>query len=281
MMTLGVFLGPIRDFSVNILLLFGMVLLYQISRYRPKQKGWFKNIIVGIIVGFIGVLTMTFPFTLLPGLFFDARSVLFLISGYFFGPVVTFFGAAIGVTYRIFIGGGGVYAGVGTIIATSLVGISWDRIEARLPKTWPVAFNFYLMGFIAHIVTILCQLLIVPFSNALEAIRVIAIPFLVFYPIATLVLALSINNNKKRLLADEAILSQKLLLQSSIDAAQNIEIYALDTNYKYLTFNQYHSYSMHTYYGKFPSIGDDFLLFVDEDAFRKRLKPGKILRIAL
>jgi diguanylate cyclase (GGDEF)-like protein len=100
----------------------------------------------------------------------------------------------------------------------------------------------------------------------------IAIPFLVFFPIATAIVALSLENNRMRLLAQQTILQQKLLLQTSVDSAQTIEVYSLDRNYRYLTFNKYHSDSMFNYYGVHPSVGDDFLDYVTNDAFRNRLK---------
>lgn len=264
--------GVILDFSANLLLLFGTILLYQISRFKPKQKGWIKNGVVGVIIGLIGMMTMMFPFTMETGLIFDARSVLFTVSGYFFGPIVTMIGAIIAMAYRLSIGGGGMYAGLATITATSLIGIAWTKIELKLPRNWPTFFNLYLLGFIAHIATLLCQMLIIPSSNIIPAIRNVAIPFLVFYPLAVVILGLSIENHKKRLQAEESILRQKLLLQSSIDSAEQIEIYALDLNYNYLSFNKFHADSMTRYYGKTPSIGDNFLSFVVEDSFRKRLK---------
>jgi len=260
------------DFSANLLLLFGTILLYQISKFRPKQKGWIKNGVVGVFVGMIGVMSMLFPFTFETGLIFDARSVLFTVSGYFFGPLVTFVGALIAMSYRLYLGGGGVYAGIATIAITSLSGIAWTKIEPKLPQSWPKFFNFYLLGFIAHILTILCQLLIIPFTSVIPAIRNIAIPFLVVYPIAVVILALSIENHKQRLLGEATILHQKLLLQSSIDSAEQIEIYALDRDFNYLSFNKFHADSMMRYYGKKPEIGDNFLSFVTEDSFRKRLK---------
>ena len=271
-MIFSINVATLRDFMINILLLFGMVLLYQVSRFQPRQKGWFKNIIVGLFVGLIGVLTMMFPFKFNEGLFFDARSVLYLISGYFFGPIVTIIGAAIGLGYRIYVGGGGVYAGVATIFVTSLIGISWKYVQTRLPKSWSNAFNFYLMGFIGHIAAITCQLLIVPFSNAIPAIRLIAVPFLVFYPIATLILALSINNHINRLLADESIKQQKLLLQSSIDSAQNIQVFALDKSMRYLTFNESHAQSIQAFVGRRPTIGQGFLDNMPINDFSKRLR---------
>jgi len=262
----------VRDFTINILLLFGLVFLYQISRFRPQQKGWVKNSIVGLAVGGFAILIMSFPFTFQAGLIFDARSVLFVISGYFFGPIVTIIGSLIGAAYRISIGGNGVYAGVATILATSLIGVIWAPLERKLPVVWPQVFKFYLMGFLAHIVTLICQLLIFPISNAIDALRTIAIPFLVVYPIATMIIAISIDNHKKRLLADMAIRAQKLLLQSSIDSASEMEIYALDTEYNYLTFNRFHEESMTRYYGRSPNSGDNFFAFVSHEAFRLRLK---------
>lgn len=272
-MNTGDFFALVRGFTVNILLLFGTVLVYQVARFTSNQKGLWKNAIIGLLVGLIGVLIMTFPFQFETGLIFDARSVLYLISGYFFGPIVTFVGALAGIAYRIFaVGGGGAYAGVATIAVSSLLGLGWHLIERFIPTSWPRLFKFYLLGFVGHILVVLCQFLIIPASMVLPIIRMIAIPFLIFFPLATAIIALSLENNLARLLAQETILQQKLLLQSSVDSAQTIEIYALDKKYNYLTFNKFHADSMYNYYGTRPSVGDYFLNFVTDEAFRNRLQ---------
>ena len=56
-----------------------------------------------------------------------------------------------------------------------------------------------------------------------------------------MILALSINNQKERIQAGVLINKQKLLLQSSLDSTDDIEIFALDTKYQYVIT----SYSIH------------------------------------
>jgi hypothetical protein len=212
------FLALVRGFTLNILLLFGTVLIYQVSRFTNSQKGLMRNVIIGLFVGFIGVLIMTFPFEFEAGLIFDARSVLYLVSGYFFGPIVTFVSAIAGIAYRIFVvGGGGMYAGVATIAISSC--LDWLGTRSKSSSFVMAAFLQVLhFGFRRPYLVVMCQFLIFLPRMSCRSIRMIAIRSC-FFPIATAIVALSLENNRP-FVGQETILQQKLLLQSSVDTPQ-------------------------------------------------------------
>ncbi|MBU0997427.1 MAG: diguanylate cyclase [Firmicutes bacterium] len=254
----------------NSVLLFALVFVYGATNFKPKEKLLNKKILLGLIIGGFSVLIMLNPWTSAPGLIFDTRSVLLSVTGMFFGWGTTLISVVISMVYRIIVGGAGVYAGVLTIITTASVGLSWKHIR-KLIRKLPRWLEYYLFGVIVHIVTLLCQLAI-PWPGAFDVIASIALPFLGLFPIVTMVLAISIDNQIDRLSAHEELINSKLLLESSIDSAVSMEIYALDRKLNYLVFNQYHQLSMEKYYNLQISIGHSFLDMIEDDEMRYRLE---------
>ncbi|MYL85455.1 hypothetical protein GTA51_20490, partial [Desulfovibrio aerotolerans] len=77
-----------------------------IGEAKPRQG------LVGILLGAVGLVVMSTPFTLMQGVVFDTRSVLIGISGLFFGVVPTAITVAITAAYRLHQGGSGAWTGV-------------------------------------------------------------------------------------------------------------------------------------------------------------------------
>jgi diguanylate cyclase (GGDEF)-like protein len=259
------------DLVNNAILLFGLALIYAATDYRQnKQKQW-RAVILGVIIGIISILIMRNSWLYLQGLFFDTRSVLLVVTGLFFGPITTFFAAIIALAYRISQGGSGVYSGILTIITTASLGLLWPRIRKILPPMSKWLEHLFL-GFIAHIVTLLCFLAIQPWSTALDVIQITTIPYLTLYPVVTMLLAQIVYLQKERLLSQERVKQQQLLLQASIDSTKAMEVFAVDKNYNYLSFNEYHEHSMKLYYNVKIEKGKNFLEYITIPTMKDRIK---------
>jgi diguanylate cyclase (GGDEF)-like protein len=260
------------DLVSNIILLFALAFMYELTDVKPKATGWGKRFFLGLLIGAYCVFIMMNPFELSEGLIFDTRSVLISITGAFFSIYTTVIASLIAVAYRIYVGGEGVVAGTLSIILPALIGIFWRRLKVakHFPKMGKF-MEFYLFGLLVHVVVVLCQLAI-PWPKAFEVISGIWIPFLLFFPIATAVLGLAIQHQNNRLDAENTIKQQKILLQSSIDSPKAMEIYAVDKNYKYLTFNRFHQTEMFKYYGVEVKEGMNFLTCIENEVFRCKLK---------
>jgi diguanylate cyclase (GGDEF)-like protein len=258
----------INDFVRNSILLFGLGFIYAATNYRRSPKNLFKNIVLGFVLGGIAVLVMRLPWKLSEGVFFDTRNILFTAIGLFFGLTATLISALIGIIYRISLGGAGVYAGVSTIVISSILGLSWFKIRQLLPNmiSW---IEYYVLGIISCILTILCFLFI---PDPLSIISQIIIPMLVIFPFVMMILAKTITNQKERLESEVMNQEQKLLLQASIDSTKTMEIFALDKNMNYISFNQYHAYVMNKYFGI--SIKSDHQIFkhIKNDQMQQRMK---------
>ncbi len=259
------------DLINNAILLFALGLIYTATNYKENKQQRWRPIILGIIIGIISILVMRNSWLFFQGLFFDTRSVLFVVTGLFFGPITTGVSALIGLIYRINIGGPGVYSGVLTILVSSGFGLLWSHLRHKLPpmKQW---IEFLILGIIVHILTLICFLAIQPFSTALIVIQKTILPYLTLYPFVTMLLAQVVRYQKERLYAQEKIKNQQLLLQASIDSTKAMEVFAVDHHYKYLSFNEYHERSMMQYYGVQIEKGHNFLDYVMNPRMKDRIK---------
>ncbi|MBN2300555.1 MAG: diguanylate cyclase [Acholeplasmataceae bacterium] len=273
----------ISDLVQNIILLFALVFIYAATNINPNSSKIRLKIIIGTIIGGFTILLMLNPWEINSGLIFDTRSVLLGVSGLFFGPIATFIAAMIAIIYRLSIGGVGVYAGVSTILFTSLIGVFWYKIRKPISKMLPF-IEYYIFGLVLHIVTLACFLLI-PWPLAFEVIRSTTVTYLAIFPIVTMILALSLDNQRIRINSNLMINSKQLLLQASLDSTDDIEIFAMDTNYKYLAFNQFHKENMKLYHQADIKMGSSFIDQMIIDDMKERIKKqidyaltGKIFR---
>lgn len=228
----------------NGLLLAGLALLFIATNFDPQTSIFRKKIVAGLIIGATAWFIIANPWVFGEGLIFDTRSVLFAIAGLYFGWLPTLIGAAIAVTYRLTIGGGGVYAGVLTIINTAALGLFWPKLRRFLPFK-NIYLDQYLLGLIAHIITLLGFFTI---PNSWAVISQVWIAYLVIFPVITMLLGVVINNQHERILMVFDTKKQKRLLQAAVDSTHTMEMYAVDRQYRYLTFNEFHRASMKKYY---------------------------------
>ena len=265
------------ELSKSVLLLLSVSFLYGLTNFSSNSSIKHK-ILTGLLTGFVAVLVMMTPWRVRPGLIFDARSVLFAVTGAFFGLLPTVIAATIGLVYRIFfVGYFGVYAGVLTIITTSSLGLLWHRIRKLLP-TKNYFVEYYLLGLIAHMITVLCFLAI-PWPDAFIVIQNTVIPYIGIFPVITMILGVSVHRQRERIVSNDLIKNQEALLQASIDSPKSMEIFALDKKYQYLAYNQFHEASMELYYDVDIQLGHSFLEYISDTAMRYRIK--NLIDIAL
>ena len=270
-------LGIFGDLINNAILLFGLGYIYAATNYEQRKSTLLIKTIFGVLIGTITILIMMNPWRLDEGLIFDTRSVLLGVTGLFFGGITTAAAALIALIYRISLGGAGVYSGSLTIILTSSIGLSWFYIRKALPKMKPY-IEYLIFGILIHIVTLLCFFAI-PWPDSVTVIRKTILPYLTLFPLLTMTLALIVHNQKDRLLGQTKIKNQQLLLQASIDATNAMEVFALDSQLCYLSFNEYHYHSMKKYYNIKIEKGKKFLDYIAHPKMRERIQD--CLRTAL
>ena len=257
------------DLAQNAILLFALVFVYATTNFNAKTN-IYRKILLGMLIGGFTVLIMLNPWKIEEGLFFDTRSVLLSVSGVFYGGIPTLIAGVIAAIYRIWVGGSGVYAGVLTIVVTVTLGLTWKYIRGYLPRMSKY-LEFYLLGLGAHILTWLCFFAI-PWPRAFEVLQKTAVPYLFVFPFITMILALALDNQKSRLETELSLKKQRILLQASIDSNTTMEIFAVDKEYRYLTFNSFHQQNMKLFYKADIHEGQNYLDYIENYKMRDRIK---------
>lgn len=200
-------LNAIKGILGNITLLVTFAVLYSITLNRSVIKTVQGKIATGAAAGLLGIALMLNSWELIPGVFFDARSILLANLGLFFGPVPTVVAAGITAAFRAWQGGGGVYTGIAVIVSASTVGLLWRHFRPTRHR-W---VDFALLGFIVHLL-MLAWMLLLPRETPLNELLVVGAIVLTVYPVGTGVLAMLLENQAKFQLArrDERTRNQRL-----------------------------------------------------------------------
>ncbi|MDG4475636.1 LytS/YhcK type 5TM receptor domain-containing protein [Thiovibrio frasassiensis] len=188
------FLGLIQ----NAALLLAMAFIYDVmtSRYRFGVSPPLMQVGIGALLGILGGILILTPWTYVPGVVFDTRSVLLSISGLFFGVIPTGIAMIITSALRLSLGGAAAWTGVAVILATGSLGILWRHLR-RHPLTEISWQQFYLFGLLVHLV-MLALMFILPWDTALRVLSQISLPVLLIYPLATTLLGILMVNRLGR-----------------------------------------------------------------------------------
>lgn len=183
----------------NVALLLVMGFIFDIlNRRKSPANQILYDIGSGIIIGCISVVLMTNPIHWANGVIFDTRTILIGLTGLFFGTIPTVVAMAIASVYRFTMGGGGIYAGVVTIVLSGSIGLLWSRVKQRRSDEKDFSYvELLIFGFVVHVTMIFCMLLL-PQNLFLAFMRNLAIPVVTVYPVSTALLGKFLCNNLKQ-----------------------------------------------------------------------------------
>ena len=219
--------------NISILLALSM-LHYLFARKSDLYYKGIREIVMGIIIGFIGVILMMTPWTLQPGLVFDTRTVLLSVSGLIIGPIPTIIGMATTSLYRIYMAGDGIVMGVATILTSGSVGILWGAFR---PKWYEkrMKTELLLMGVLTHLFMLAC-IVFLPHELRLTTFKNIAPTVLIIYPIGAMFLGVVLMTNKER---RESIrrFTEAEERKTTFFNASNDMMYIKDENFRYIDVN--------------------------------------------
>jgi len=171
----------------NAALLIAFSMLYQNFWIKNEDsKSISEKIIAGLVLSSVGIILMSTPWTYVPGISFDMRSVLLSVSGLFFGPIPTIIAMLATGIVRVIMGGEGLWMGLAVILFSGSIGLLWRRFRPDL-KTNNYYIELLMMGLVVHIVMSVCTIFL-PTDNILPTLKVIIIPLLIIYPPITMLL---------------------------------------------------------------------------------------------
>lgn len=220
----------------NVALLLTLTVMYGLLTRRLKAGNVWSGVFKGLLFGLVAVAGMLIPLKYAPGIIYDGRSIILAMAGLFGGGVVTLVSVVVAGTYRAYLGGNGIWAGLATIIACGMVGLALRRSCGNLPERLGI-LQLYGFGILVHIVMLACQLLIIPWPTGLSMISRLWLPVLLVFPFVTLLIGVSLGAEERRV-QTERKLAESEALQSAL--IQNIPdmIWLKDQNGVYLSCNQ-------------------------------------------
>ena len=208
------------DIVYNIALLLSLSVVYSALPQRRFTQNRLSLVGMGLVIGGVGLLIMSRPLVLVPGVVFDGRSILLSVTGMFFGAIPTTVSALMMIVYRIIIGGGGVTTGLSVIVTASLIGITWNhyRLEKFMKLQDPLHIELYGVGLLVHVVMLLCMFLM-PREMYRDIFLNLTLPILLVYPLGTYLLAMLIHNRIKRIEAIRKLQESEYRFKTIFDQA--------------------------------------------------------------
>jgi len=204
-----------------------------------KTKSIGLNIISGCVLSAIGIILMLGPWQVIPGVYFDGRSILLAISGLFFGPIPTLIAMVATGTMRVLIGGDGVAMGLAIIISSGTIGLLWRKFRPDW-RQHNIIRELIVFGLIVHLVMI-ADAFLLPHFEVLLTIKTAFFPIILVYSTGTVLLGLLMvrqTRNFENILAIEKSLELERRL-SNILKSGNILSILLDTNGNIVFCNKY------------------------------------------
>jgi PAS domain S-box-containing protein/putative nucleotidyltransferase with HDIG domain len=187
----------------NAALLLVLVFVYDyLVRFLRRQTLAFK-VVTGVVLGGISVAVMLLAWRLPNGTIFDTRSVVLSMGTLFYGTVPGIIGGAIAGVYRAVQGGPGAPMGMAVIVMSVGVGVAWRQIRG-IARRDPGILEMYLFGLTVHVLMLALTVLL-PASIAMTTLERIAVPVIVVYPLASVVLGLLMVDQRRRRRSEQAL----------------------------------------------------------------------------
>jgi len=171
----------------NTALLLAFSLLYQnIWIKNEATKSIPAKIVAGLVLSCIGIILMSTPWMMIPGIAFDMRSVLLSVSGLFFGPVPTIIAMFLTGIVRVTMGGEGLWMGLAVILFSGTIGLLWRRFRPNW-KSKNYYLELFAMGLVVHII-MLASTVFLPSDKIFLTLKTLALPLIFIYSPATMLL---------------------------------------------------------------------------------------------
>lgn len=191
------------------------------------------RILSGLLFGFSAIAAMATPLVFEEGIIYDGRSVVIALSGLYGGGIASLIASLIAGTYRIFLGGSGVYAGVASVIVSALAGLVVRRIYKNDPTNITL-YGIIVFAIITHLLVLLCQLLL-PWPRGLTVIATIGIQYLIVLSSGLCAIALIFKTIENRTLALQNLKADADLLQDVLSVNPSI-VFSMDASTRSITW---------------------------------------------
>lgn len=182
------------DLLYNLGILVSICVVSGFIDHRFSKETLSGSVLQGLLFGFAAAIGMIFPYSVIDGAIFDARSVVISIGTLFFGPMSGIITVVIAILARVYVGGGAVEAGIVVILASFAVGYIFHHHLNKTGKRHTF-ITLYIFGLLVHIVMIVILALLLPDDVRKTFMAQFGFTVLVFYPIATVLIGKVLNDH--------------------------------------------------------------------------------------
>lgn len=178
-------------------------LAHLVGTYVSPRRSTRHDLRTGFFLGLITLAVMLTPWEYMPGILLDTRSIVLSLAGLFFGVVPALVAAFMATALRVYIGGTGMWAGIGLILSSALIGVLWRRWRPKDPVERSLR-ELYAFGVVVHI-NMLLWAFALPMPLALDVLQLITIPVMTIFPLTTVLFGWVIVTNEKQRRVEEAL----------------------------------------------------------------------------
>ena len=215
----------------GVALLLALCFLHGFNIRVWRQHPWVGQVFSGLIFGGICVVGMLTPVVLMPGVIFDARSVVLSMAGLFGGPLVAGIAALMAATGRLWLGGAGAEVGLMVIGLCTAMGLVYREGRAR-GRLGVEPVTLALFGLLLHTAVIALFQLLPP--EAVQRInQTLALPYLLTFTPATVVLGLLLHDVEQRMATERALTGTAARLHAITQAIPDV-LLVLDAQGRYV-----------------------------------------------
>ena len=209
--------------SDNLILLFALTFLYGFVDPRIAQiSRSAQTILKGLVFGTFGVISMMTPVEIMPGLFYDGRTIVICIAGIYGGPLSAGIAVLMVSIYRLSLGGIGVPAALASAVTAALLGVAlhafFEHRETKPHETTRKLITFTLAGAALAVMGIGWLLLLLPsFDLGESQNRLISV--LILYPLAMLLLGTLLDNQQRSAKTKQALIESERRFRAVFDSS--------------------------------------------------------------
>ena len=179
----------------NLALLLAMAFIFDITLRQwnaREKKSAMSQILLGALLGGIAIALILTPWEVFSGILFDARYILFGLSGLFFGWRPTLVAGLVASLYRYQLGGLGVASGIAGMTLAGTIGVVWRHFRSGnlAEMGW---LELYAFGFLVHLSMPLFTVFL-PRELAIHVLTKVFPLVLVIHPVATAMLGVLLVN---------------------------------------------------------------------------------------
>lgn len=212
-------------------LLLALCFLHSASSQLWRRRPLIGQALSGALFGGVCVVGMLSPVVLMPGVIFDARSVVLSMAGLFGGPVVTGIAAAIAVLWRLHMGGAGTGLALLVIVLSAGGGLAyrWGRVRGRLNVK---PGSLLLFGLLLHLVLAACMQGL-PTEAAQAFNRTLLLPFVLIFTLATALMGWLLRDMEERMATEQSLTESAARLEAIAHALPDL-LMVLDAQGRYV-----------------------------------------------